>query len=69
MNIINDQDLSDESTRKLISEYQEINRKIDKLEAEIEIRKKDLTFNDGYGVNFAHLKPIQQNKSGHHCRA
>ena len=48
MNIINDQDLSDESTRKLISEYQEINRKIDKLEAEIEIRKKDLTFNDGY---------------------
>ena len=48
MNIINDQDLSEESTRKLISEYQEINRKIDKLELEIEIRKQDLTFNDGY---------------------
>jgi hypothetical protein len=60
MNIINEEDLSDISTRKLIAEYQGINQKIALLEIEIEERKKDLTYNDDYKRE---LRSLERNSS------
>lgn len=56
MNIINNKDLSEESTRKLIAEYQDINQKIAALELEIKKRKEDLTFNDNYELELRSLE-------------